>query len=386
MSPPAAQKTTVRSHLHPTKGKRIMKPSPRTVIAVATFVGASALASCGTDNTTTDSSSGTAATEQITITNCDEEVTYDAPVQKLFVNDGNIISIALAAGAREAITAVSSIGRDEALLQLKYGSLVDDLNVVAPKYPTLENVVAAKPDVMFAGWNYGFSESKGLTPETLADKGIASYTLSESCRSADGTKRGTMDAWDAIDADLRNIGTITGNTEEATKAAEDITARRKQLEAAPQAEKPPVIFLFDSAQDEIFTSGYYGAPEAMITTAGATNATTDVKDTWTRVSWERLATADPDIIAFVDYPPQTFDQKVQALTTNPASKDLTAVKEKRFVNLPYAMWTSGPLNIDGAQILRAAMEHYELQPTSEIQPTLDLQQLDLPGNDWLTEN
>lgn len=363
-----------------------MKLSPRTVIAVATFVGASALASCGTDNTTTDSSSGTAATEQITITNCDEEVTYDAPVQKLFVNDGNIISIALAAGAREAITAVSSIGRDEALLQLKYGSLVDDLNVVAPKYPTLENVVAAKPDVVFAGWNYGFSESKGLTPETLADKGIASYTLSESCRSADGTKRGTMDAWDAIDADLRNIGTITGNTEEATKAAEDITARRKQLEAAPQAEKPPVIFLFDSAQDEIFTSGYYGAPEAMITTAGATNATTDVKDTWTRVSWERLATADPDIIAFVDYPPQTFDQKVQALTTNPASKDLAAVKEKRFVNLPYAMWTSGPLNIDGAQILRAAMEHYELQPTSEIQPTLDLQQLDLPGNDWLTEN
>lgn len=363
-----------------------MKPSSCLVAMITAAAAASGLVACGTDGARDENSSGSAATTQVTVTNCGEEVTYDAPVERLFVNDGNIISIALAAGARDNITAVSSLQRDEAVLKLKYGSLVDDLTIVAPKYPSLENVVAAEPEVMFAGWNYGFSESKGLTPELLADKGIGSYILSESCRSGDGTTRGTMNAWDAVDTDLKNIGEITGHSETAEGVAADIVARRDALQTAPQAAEPPVIFLFDSAQDEIFTSGYYGAPEAMITTAGATNATSDVKDTWTQVSWERLATADPDIIAFVDYPSQTFEQKVEALTANPASKDLTAVTEQRFVNLPYAMWTSGPLNIDGAELLRAALEHYELQPVSGIEPALDLEALDLPGNDWLTDH
>lgn len=362
---------------------------PKLVLSgVALLACATAFTGCSSADTTetkSDSSSASAEAKssQVTVTNCGEEKTFDAPVEKLFVNDGNIISIALAAGARDNITAVSSIGRDESLLKLKYGSLVDGLKSVAPKYPSLENVVAAKPDVVFAGWNYGFTESKGLTPDLLADKGIKSYILSESCRSGEGKKRGTMNPWEAVDADLKNIGAITGHKDEAEKVAADMTARREKLENAPQADKKPVVFVFDSAKEEIFTSGFYGAPEAMITAAGAKNATTDVKDTWTRVSWERLATANPDVIAFVDYPPQTFDQKVELLTSNPASKDLAAVKEKRFVNLPYAMWTSGPLNIDGAELLRSALEHYELQPESGIKPSLDLAKLNLQGTDWL---
>lgn len=351
---------------------------------------ATALTACGGgENTSSDSETKAAQrveseAKKVTVTNCGKEKTYNAPVTKLFVNDGNIISIALAAGARDNITAVSSIGRDKELLKLKYGKLAEGLKSVAPKYPSLENVVAAKPEVMFAGWNYGFTESEGLTPGLLKDKGIESYILSESCRTGEGKKRGTMNPWEAIDTDLKNIGLITGNKETAEKAAADISERRTKLEKAPQADKKPVVFVFDSAKEEIFTSGFYGAPEAMITAAGATNATTDVKDTWTRVSWERLATAKPDVIAFVDYPPQTFAQKVELLKANPASKNLDAVKNERFVNLPYAMWTSGPLNIDGAELLRAAFEHFELQPKSDVKPALELQKLDLEGNSWLT--
>jgi iron complex transport system substrate-binding protein len=72
------------------------------------------------------------------------------------------------------------------------------------------------------------------------------------------------------------------------------------------------------------------------------------------------------------------------LQANPASRDLEAVREERFVNLPYAMWVSGPMNIDAAEWVRAAVEHFGLAPGSGIEPTLDITALDeLPGNDWI---
>lgn len=48
---------------------------------------------------------------------------------------------------------------------------------------------------------------------------------------------------------------------------------------------------------------------------------------------------------------------------NPATKDLPAVKEERFLNLPYAMWTSGTLNIDAAEAVRTTLEEWELAPS-----------------------
>ncbi|MGV0790895.1 ABC transporter substrate-binding protein [Mycolicibacterium sp. XJ1819] len=325
-----------------------------------------------------------AATDTVTVTNCGEEVTFNQPLERLFVNDGGMIAIALAAGAREQMVAVSSMARDVDVLRLEFGSQVDDLKEVAPAQPTLENIVGAKPQVLFAGYNYGMGEERGITPEVLAGHGIAVYQLSEACRQIDGQAvRGTMDPWVAIDTDLRNIATITGDAEQGARGADDIAARLEALRAAPQPEHKPMVFLFDSGTDTIFSSGVFGGPQGIIDAAGARNATEDVRDTWTTVSWERLATADPDLIVFVDYPGQSVEEKIETLRSNPASKNLRAVRENRFVNLPYAMWVSSPLNIDAAETLRSVLEKHGLAPQSGITPSLDVAQLNLAGNDWL---
>ncbi|MCI1748201.1 MAG: ABC transporter substrate-binding protein [Acidipropionibacterium sp.] len=318
----------------------------------------------------------------VTVTNCGQQKTYPKTT-RLFAHDSNIISIALSAGAEKDLVAVSGLKDDKPILALKYGDGVNSLKVVSPKQPSMESIVAANPQVMFAGWNYGFSESKNLTPDMLNAKGIDTYLLSESCKQADGN-RGTMPPWTALTTDISNIGKITAHEDVAKKAVDNIDTRRKALENAPKAAKEPVGFLFDSTSDNsIFSSGSFGAPQAMMTTAGVKNALSDVKDTWTSVSWERLTQANPDVIFFVDYPPQTFQQKVAALKANPASKNLKAVKEGRFVNLPYPMWTSGPLNIDGAEYIRKSLEAYDLQPKTDIKPELDIAKLNLPGNTWL---
>ncbi|MFW6774258.1 ABC transporter substrate-binding protein [Nocardioides sp. CPCC 205120] len=356
-----------------------MSSSPaRRVGVVSLALGASLLGGCGSDGAAPAAGGG------ITVENCGEDLTVAEPVTELYAYDGGIISIALAAGARDELVAVTGVERDQDVLELAYpDDRVDDLRVVGDQFPTLENVLAVDPQLMFAGWGYGFSEARNLVPEMVEEHGIATYLLSETCQQGDGG-RGTMDAWTALTTDLRNIGELTGHAATAERVVADIEARRTALEQAPQPEEAPTAFLFDSGTDAIFTSGSYGGPQAIFDAAGVTSATADVDDTWTEVGWETLAAADPDVIFFVDYPGQSFEDKVEVLRSNPASRDLAAVREERFVNLPYALWVSGPLNIDAAEWVRRAVEHFGFAPESGIEPTLDITALDeLPGNDWV---
>lgn len=308
----------------------------------------------------------------MTVTNCGTPAQFPSPASRMFVNDGNLISMMLAIGAQDNVAAVSSVQRDADTLRRHYGPTVDQLNVVSPEYPARETVLAQNPDAMVAGWNYGYSEADGLTPDSLRASGIAPYILTESCRQQRGeATRGIVDPWTALREDLTNLGTITGHQQQAQQVAADIDTRLQTLRAAPQPATPPTIFLFDSGTDAVYTSGRFGAPQAIITASGGRNALDDLDDTWTEISWERVAASNPDAFLFVDYPPQSFAEKVAVLTTRDGIKDLPAVAQGRFLNLPYALWTSGPLNIDAAEQVRKALEGWKLVPTSTIQPPFD---------------
>lgn len=337
-----------------------MKHPIRMLSAAALAV---TLAACGSPH---------AATGDLTVRNCGAESSFPAPAQRMFVNDSNMISMVLALGAQDQVTAVSSMQQDITVLRNHYGPAVDALNSVADESPSRETVLAQGPDVVVAGWNYGYDESKNLTPDSLRAAGIAAYILTESCRQRAGERpRGVVEPWTALREDLTNLGAITGRTERATELVGDLDRRLAALAAAPKPERTPRIFLFDSGSDTIFSSGSFGAPQAILDAAGGRNVLSDVPDTWTAVSWERLAGADPDAIMFVDYPMQSYAQKVEMLRAKPGINQLRAVTEGRFLNLPYAMWTSGPLNIDAAEQIRKHLEQWGLVPPSDIAPRSD---------------
>lgn len=310
-------------------------------IAVPALIVALALAGC---------SSPAPNDGDVEITNCGEVKNYKKP-EKLWVNDGSLIATALAAGAGDKISTVSSMNRDKPVLEKKYGERVAQLNEANEQYPSLEELIAGQPDLYFAGWGYGLSESKNVLPESLKGHGIATYILSESCRNSGGT-RGTMDPWQAVNEDLRNIATLAGDKEEAERVIADIESRKAELGKTKTGKK---VFVFDSGTDTIFTSGRLGGPQAIIDAAGGANAAADVEDTWTTVSWDKFIAEDPDLIAFVDYPGQSYEDKVAVLKNHPAAKNLRAVTNEQFLNLPYALWTSGPLNIDAAEQLHAKL-------------------------------
>lgn len=330
-----------------------------------------------------DGAATSVAQEAVTVENCGEDVEFRAPVQKMFVNDSNILSIAIEAGAADHVSAATVREGHRQLLSNVYGDEANDINYVAER-PDLETVVAEDPEMMFAGWNYGFKDETPLNPSGLAEHGIDSYLLSETCRSGEGT-RGTMDPWVALRTDLLNIGEIAGDSDRAQSVVDDVDSRLEALSDAPQPDEVPTAFLVDSANDTIFTSGSFGGPQGILEAAGVRSATEDVADTWTDVSWEKIATENPDVLVFVDYEAQSYEEKLEALRTHPTTRDLEAVKEERFINIPYVMWCSGPLNIDAAEIVRKGLESFDLVPASDIEPQLPMEAMDVPGNEWATE-
>src|SRR5699024_1509895 len=303
---------------------------------------------------------------------CTRQITCPQPAERLYVAEEAIISMLLEIGAGDRIAAVASLGEDKDVLADVYGQdTVDSLAVVSKDYPTFENVVAQQPDVMVGGWGYGFDPGENLTPHSLNQHGIAAYTLSESCRRDSESGRGIMPPWRAMLTDLTNLGKITGQQAAASTAVTQMEQRLDDLRSAPQASERPTVFMVSTVDKKIGTAGSSGAPQAIIEAAGGRNATEDIHDTYTDVSWERLVTSEPDLIAFVEYPGQSHEQKVQALRNNPATKDLPAVEEGRFVSLPLVAWSPGPLSVDAAEHLRKSLETWNLVPDSDIDPARD---------------
>ena len=239
---------------------RLTPPRLLTALALAASL---TLAACGDDepaSTTTSAADAKVAAgpTEVTVKSCGAEVSYPRPAKRLFVNDGNMISMALAIGAEKNVAAVSSMQRDAGVLGKYYGAeKVAVLKQVSKEYPSRETVLAQRPDVVFAGWNYGWDETKKLTPDGLAKQKIAAYTLTESCRPGDGRARGIVDPWTALRTDLTNLGDITAHENEAKAAVDRIDTRLKALRDAPQAKKRPVVFLFDSGTKAVYSSGSF---------------------------------------------------------------------------------------------------------------------------------
>jgi iron complex transport system substrate-binding protein len=104
----------------------------------------------------------------------------------------------------------------------------------------------------------------------------------------------------------------------------------------------------------VFTAGRYAIPTALIEAAGGINIADDVPSSWVEIGWETVIERNPDVIVIVNYGEVTAEQKRDFMRSNPAFKDIPAVRNDRFVTLEYVEATPGPRNIAAIKRLAAA--------------------------------
>lgn len=287
----------------------------------------------------------TEPTATVTVTNCGQEVSYPKP-SRVVTNDTGITELMFALGLGDRMAGYVIGGSRTTDVESSPWKADFERVPNLGEQITKELVQGAGADLVFAGWNYGFSESTGFTPDALAELGIATYQLTEACRNGVGAQRGIMPPLEALYTDLRNLGRIFGVE---AKAEELIAGYRRQVAEAGKliGEHRPKVFLYDSGLDQPFTSGRNGAPQDIIDKAGGENVFGDLDDSWTTVGWEAVVARDPDVVLINDYADgeaTTPDEKRAFLESYQPLRDVTAIKDKRFFVLPYAALVEGPRN------------------------------------------
>lgn len=294
----------------------------------------------------------TASGFPVTVRSCNRDVTFDKAPVRAVSNDVNLTEMMLALGLGDHMVGYTGVSEWKTLdARLREG--VKALPELSPDYPSKEVLLGADADFYFAGWNYGLKVGGEVTPETLGALGIKVYELTESCIHIMEKPKASMDD---MYADLFNLGRIFGVEERAEALVDGYRKELADFEATlPRSSAPAKVFVYDSGEDKPFTAGRFAIPTALIEAAGGINIMDDVPSSWVQVGWEPVIERNPDVIAIVDYGDVTAEQKADFLRNNPAFKDIPAVRNNRFVVLPYVEATPGPRNIEAIKTLAAAL-------------------------------
>lgn len=277
----------------------------------------------------------------VSVQNCGRTVTMrQKPHRAITLNQGATEQI-LALGLETQTVGTAYL---EDKIDPKYEAAYNTIPVLATEYPSKEVLLATKPDLLLASFN-AYSDRHVGTAEELEQAGIASYLNPFAC----AVKNDRLPAsFDNVWSSLSDIGTLFGR---ADHAAEVINTQRTQLDSVKQANSGSgkKIFWWDSETNTPHVGANAGGPQLIMEAVGATNAAADVEGNWGDMPWEKVVAADPDVIVLADSPFSSAQTKIDFITNAPTLQNMRAVKDRRFVTIPFSQSTTGATLVDGAK-------------------------------------
>lgn len=293
-----------------------------------------ALAGCATAAPTS------AEPEAVTVTNCGFEVTVESPPERVVTIKSTSTELLLALGLGDRI-----VGQAFADGPVPKTLPQFDIPVISDFAPSEEAVLELEPDFVFGGWESNFTaESAGERAE-LAELGIDTYVSPAACK---GKYQPKQLSFDELFDYIVEVGTIFG-VEDTARAL--IYSEGTQLAAIEKDTSGKTALWWSSGDDTPYVGAGIGAPQMILDWIGLTNIAADVADTWTPMSWEAIIDANPDVIVLVDASWNTADSKKEFLATNPATAQLDAVKNERYLVIPFAASEAGVRSVDAADTL-----------------------------------
>lgn len=195
-----------------------------------------------------------AASAEISVDNCGETLTFEKTPERIVVHDMNMTDMAFALGLQDKIVGLTGI-TGWYKTSPDFDTLRGDILELAPKYPTVENLVAASPEMFFAGWYYGMKPGGDVTPDTLAPFGVKTRVLTESCVHLDKDRpEATMDL---LFDDVTRLGKVMCVSETAEELVSGWKEQLAAIEAKTADQSKPRVFLLDGPADAPFTAGKF---------------------------------------------------------------------------------------------------------------------------------
>ncbi|WP_031034175.1 ABC transporter substrate-binding protein [Streptomyces sp. NRRL F-5650] len=284
---------------------------------------------------------------EVTVERCGEPVPYTLPERAVAYEGGSADKL-FALGLTEHVHGYVMPPANPPVSESPWASEYAKVKMLSDDLLNKEVVVEAKADLVVAGWNSGFKDERGITPEILDRLGIQSFMHTESCFNYPGHPE-RMTPFEALYTDLERLGRIFRVEEKAADVVDGLKKRVAAVEAEAPAGDPVPVFLYDSGTDQPFTAGNQVPPNDIIEKAGARNVFDGLDERWTQVNWESVAKAEPEVVIILDYGDLPAEKKIDFLKKSPHTRQLPAVRRNNFFVLDYNEGISGPRNVDGLE-------------------------------------
>lgn len=280
-----------------------------------------------------------ASPSALSIDNCGTTVDFSGAAPKRVItikSTSTEMLLALGLGDRIVGTAFQ-----DGPVPSKWEKAAAKLPVLSDKVPSQEAVLAASPDIIFAGWESNFSADGAGNRADLQALGVGTYVSPAACQEA---------AFQPKKLSFTNIFEEIGQVAAIfhTDPAKLIANQKKTLASITPDKRKLTALWFSSGSSVPYVGAGIGAPELIMKTAGLTNIAASVKQTWTPYNWESVIAANPDVIVLVDASWSTVQKKIGVLEGNPATAALDAVKNHRYVIVPFAASEAGVRTVDAA--------------------------------------
>jgi len=306
----------------------------RPALAIGVLAAASFLAACAPAGPAeVDSASGVT----VDVSNCGFPVSIAAAPERVVTIKSTSTEMLLALGLGDRI--VGTAFQDGPVPE-QWAADATGLVSIADKVPSEEVVLELEPDLVYAGWESNFSPEGAGERAELASLGVKSYVSPSACQSADQPAKLSFEN---IFGDIQQVADIF-----RVDAAPLIAEQRAALEAIEPAGDGRTALWFSSGSDTPYVGAGIGAPQLVLETVGLENIAGDIDATWAPFNWEAVVDADPDFIVLVDATWNDVAKKIGILESNPATANLTAVKEGKYLIVPFAAGEAGVRSVEAA--------------------------------------
>ncbi len=316
----------------------------------ATALAASLLTACGeaaSDDHDGDHTDDTAAGYPVTVDNCGTEVSLDAQPERIVTIKSTSTELVLALGLGDHIVGTAF---GDGPVPEKWASDAAALTELSEQAPSQEVVLEQEPDLIFAGWESNLAADTAGERDTLAKLGVASYVAPAACQEP--TYQPDKMTFDLLFDQFREAGSLLGAPDAAAALVAD---QQAALAEVGKAAEGTTALWWSSGEDTPFVGGTIGAPQMVLDAVGLTNVVTE-KATWTSLGWESIIDADPDVIVLVDAAWNPAADKIAKLEGNKATAELSAVKAKSYLVIPFPAAEAGVRSVSAAADLADQLE------------------------------
>ncbi|MEO7124617.1 MAG: putative F420-0 ABC transporter substrate-binding protein [Nakamurella sp.] len=312
--------------------------------AVAGATAASVTATSDSGAVTTGLPAATAY--PLTIDNCGTKVTFTAPPKRVLAIKSTSIEMLLALGLKDRIIGVAF---PDGPYSPKWAPSLE-LPLISDKVPGEEATLAMNPDLVYAGWESNVSADGAGDRASLAAAGVATFVSPAACQEAKYQPHPLT--WDDIFSEITQMGEIF---DVPAAAATLVAAQRAQLIAVKRDSRRLTALWYSSGSKTPYVGAGIGSPQLVLNAVGLTNIAADVPMTWSSLSWEAVIAADPDVIVLVDSSWGSTKKKIAQLEGNPATATLTAVRNHRYLVVPFPAGEAGVRSVEAVQTLAAQL-------------------------------